>query len=85
MGTEALYFQKPLVILDHYKEDLLGYAKEKVAFHATNESELQHFLEEVLDENKLMDAGDIENYISGVAHKIDGLVSERLWKLISKA
>jgi len=85
VGTEALYFQKPLIILDHLKEDILGYHKEGVAFRATNNDELRHCIEGILKNELVPNAKVINEYLTQTAYRIDGKVSERLWEYLSIA
>ena len=83
VGTEALYFRKPLVILDHLKQDVLDYHKDGVAFQATNSKELNTSIQKILAGEISIDQKVLENYIEGSAYKIDGQVSERVWELLS--
>ncbi len=48
VGAETVYFDKPLIILDHLKQDIQGYLKEGIAFQATNREELKNYIEKLL-------------------------------------
>jgi len=77
VGTETAYFYKPLIILDHLKQDIQGYKKEGIAFQATNSDELYHCLKGILEGSLTIDKKAYSNFICKYAYKIDGLVSER--------
>jgi CDP-glycerol glycerophosphotransferase (TagB/SpsB family) len=77
VGTETAYFYKPLIILDHLKQDIQGYKKEGIAFQATGPEELYHYLKGILDGSLVIDRKAYSRFISKYAYKIDGLVSER--------
>ena len=77
VGTEAVYFHKPLVILDHLKEDILHYIAEGVAFAATNSIELKTCLERIFSHQLVFDTNIYEEYIGRYALRIDGQASKR--------
>ena len=52
VGAEAVYFHKPLLILDHLGQDVQGYIREKVAFEARDWQTLEEVLLEVLSGKK---------------------------------
>ena len=83
VGTETVYFRKPLVILDHLREDILNYVKEGVAFQTTNAKELQECLTGILSNQLSLNAGVYDRYISEYAYKIDGQAGQRLIRFIS--
>lgn len=83
VGTEALYFRKPLVILDHLKQDILHYKKDGVAFQAFDANELEYMIREVLAGRMITDKVVLEKYILDSAYKIDGRVSERVWDMLT--
>ena len=79
VGTETIYFKKPLVVLDHLKQDILDYVKDGVGRQATNAHELSAVLSEILsgawpdDQTK-----EIYNqYIEDHVYKIDGAAGKR--------
>ncbi|MEZ5196498.1 MAG: CDP-glycerol glycerophosphotransferase family protein [Bacteroidales bacterium] len=83
VGAETVYFNKPLIILDHLKQDIQGYLREGIAFQAANSQELQHYLQKLI-------AGDIhfnetayKKYIEKYAFKIDGKVADRIIHFIN--
>ena len=78
VGTETVYFKKPLIILDHLAQDIQGYKKEGVAFQATSQQELKQTIEGVLAGNLLIKEELQKKFIEKYACKIDGKVSERI-------
>jgi hypothetical protein len=77
VGTETAYFYKPLIILDHLRQDIQGYKKEGIAFQATGPEELYQYLKGILDGSLQIDRKAYSRFICKYAYKIDGLVSER--------
>lgn len=77
VGTETIYFYKPLIIHDPLKLDMQGYHKEGVAFQATNDSELKNYIEKILKGDLSINQEAYDKYISRNAYKIDGKASER--------
>jgi hypothetical protein len=71
VGSETVYFRKPLVVLDYLKQDLLGYVKRGVAFHATTGTELEGTVIRILDGQRCADS-EIDRYIRDFAFRIDG-------------
>lgn len=84
VGTETIYFGKPLIILDHLKQDLLGYIGDKVAFGAYNSADLVRIAKEILKGELLHDMDAYSSYIYEHAYKIDGNASQRIIDLIVK-
>jgi hypothetical protein len=71
VGSEAVYFRKPLIVLDYLNQDLLGYVKRGVAFHATRDSELESTVARILGGERCSPAM-VEKYIQDFAYRIDG-------------
>ena len=82
VGTEAVYFYKPLIILDHLKQDIQNYHKENVAFQATNSNELKNYINKILSDDLKINVKAYQNFINKYAYKIDGKVSERCLNFI---
>ena len=78
VGAETVYFNKPLVILDHLKQDIQGYFREGIAIQATNVAELKDYLVKILSGEINYNKTAYINYIEKYAHKIDGKVAERI-------
>ena len=82
VGAETVYFDKPLIILDHLKQDIQQYHKEGIAFQTSNNKELNKVLTGLLSGAIKHDKNTYQKYISKYAYRIDGKVSERVLKLI---
>jgi len=78
VGAETIYFNKPLIILDHLKQDIQGYYREGIALQATNADELRKYVKQFLNGEAKLDKEAYQNYIEKYAYKIDGKVSERI-------
>jgi hypothetical protein len=78
VGTETVYFHKPLIILDHLKEDLQNYYKEGVALQATDDKELLQYLKDILSRRLVPDKNACNAFIRRNAFTIDGKVGERV-------
>ncbi len=82
VGAEAVYFYKPLIIIDHLKQDIQNYKKAGVAFQATNGNEIRNIIK-LLDSNQIsIDKTKYDDFISQYAYKIDGKVSKRIIQTI---
>ncbi|MEN8224422.1 MAG: CDP-glycerol glycerophosphotransferase family protein [Bacteroidota bacterium] len=82
VGSEAVYFGKPLIILDYQKQDLLRYIELKVAFPAYNVIELKNTLTALLNNKLKVNKLAYDNFIREYAYKIDGSVSKRILNAI---
>jgi len=82
VGMETIYFGKPLIIHDPFKLDMASYFKEGVAFQATNENELEMYIEKILSSELKINQEAYKRFISGYAYKIDGKASERCLNFI---
>lgn len=83
VGTETVYFYKPLIILDHLKQDIAGYAAEGVAFQATNADTLTTILSGILRGTLKIDRRKYDSFIQKYAFQIDGRVAERCIEAIT--
>lgn len=77
VGTETVYFYKPLIILDHLKQDILGYAAEGVAFQATDATSLATILSLIFRGTLRVDRLKYNSFILKYAYQIDGKVAQR--------
>ena len=82
VGTEAVYFHKPLIILDHLKQDIQNYHKCGVAFQATNAEELKTYINDILNGHLKINDKAYYDFIDNYAYKIDGKVAERCIQFI---
>jgi len=83
VGTETIYFYKPLVILDHLKQDIQGYAAEGVAFQATDADSLSTILSGIFRGSLRVDRAKYDSFIQKYAYRIDGRVAERCIEAIT--
>ncbi len=84
VGTEAIYFDKPLIILDHLREDLLGYHEEGVAMQATGSEDVKMMVRGFLDRQIIPDEIAYKSFISRYAFCIDGNAVDRCLSFINK-
>lgn len=77
VGTETVYFHKPLVILDHLSQDIMSYAAEGVAFQATDADSLTKILSGIFKGALRIDRSKYATFIEKYAYRIDGKVAER--------
>lgn len=83
VGTETVYFYKPLVILDHLKQDIQGYAAEGVAFQATDADSLTHILSGIFRGALRVNREKYNAFILKYACQIDGKVAQRCIQAIT--
>lgn len=84
VGTETIYFNKPLIILDHLKQDVQGYFKEGVAFQATSHNDLENYIKGICEGRIKINKKSYADFIQKYAYKIDGKASNRIIKMISE-
>lgn len=85
VGTETVYFHKPLIILDHLNQDIMGYAAEGVAFHATDAESLTGILTGIFNGTLKVDRDKYDAFIQKYAYQIDGKVAVRCIEEITSA
>jgi hypothetical protein len=77
VGSEAIYFGKPLIIYDPFREDLLKYVSEGVAFQATDSSSLNMLVEQLINGTLAPDKERYTQFIDKYALAIDGEATKR--------
>ncbi len=77
VGTEAVYFGKPLIILDYMKEDLLHYCSEGVAFQAVDAVSLGELIWRIITGDLVANPEAYDSFIRKYAWKIDGNSAQR--------
>lgn len=82
VGTEAIYFNKHLIVMDYYNIDAQGYLKDKVAFKTTNYDELKETVRNILNGKLKIDDEYKEKYTKNRAYEIDGKTTERYYSFI---
>jgi hypothetical protein len=80
VGYEVMYFYKPLILVDHLKQDILELHKNGIALQATNAPELEHHLKKLIEKDFKIDREKYDKTIEEMAYRVDGRVSERFWK-----
>jgi len=83
VGGEAVYFYKPLIILDHLQQDMMGYISEGVGLEATNAATLADQIKRVLTGNSSIDRNAYDQFIQKYAYRVDGKASLRVWEALS--
>ncbi len=84
VGTETIYFSKPLIILDHLMQDIQGYCREGVAFRVTNTDELTSILSGLQNGFLQINKPSYNEFIQKYSYKIDGKVAERVEEFLSR-
>ncbi len=84
VGTEAIYFNKPLLVYDPLEQDIQGYIKNGVGLRVKGPEDLKNTLENLLSQELGQDFHEIrQEFIQKYAYKIDGKVSERITNILS--
>ncbi|MBW6491805.1 MAG: UDP-N-acetylglucosamine 2-epimerase [Lentimicrobium sp.] len=78
VGSEAIYFNKPLIILDHLEQDIQGYISQGVAFKAVGSKEMEVLIIKILTNELTPDENATKKFIRRNAFSIDGNTSERI-------
>jgi len=82
VAGEAVYFNKPIVILDHLQQDLMGYHKIGIASQAIDSGTLNATLQKIQNGELTVNETAYREYIEKYAYRIDGNVCERIMKEI---
>lgn len=85
VGTEAVYFSIPLIVMDPLRQDVMGFIKTNVGFQTTNAVDLKQTLRKLLEGQLKPDKSHIEEYIRENAFLIDGNTSKRYADFINHA
>lgn len=83
VGTEAIYFGKPLIILDPMREDLLGYHKAGVAWQASNSDDLTDLALGILSHRLEPDMVAYRKFIEKYSYRIDGQATDRTLAILN--
>ncbi|NBG65879.1 capsular polysaccharide export protein, LipB/KpsS family [Acidiluteibacter ferrifornacis] len=78
VGAEAIYFRKPLVVMNYADNDFSGFIKNKVAKEVNNYEELRLVTQQVITHNQITSPENIDEFIKERAFKIDGEVAKRI-------
>lgn len=82
VGAEAIYFDKPLLVMDYSKLDPVDYIKEGVGIPAHNYLETKSSLPKIINGELRCDPEVCENYRLKYTGTIDGKVSQRILNTI---
>ncbi|MDN5214218.1 hypothetical protein QQ020_19225 [Fulvivirgaceae bacterium BMA12] len=82
VGNEAIYFHKPLIILDHLKQDVMHYVRDGVGIQVSDDHTLARCIRKILDGEIEVNSDRYQQYIHANAHKIDGNVCHRIEEAI---
>jgi CDP-glycerol glycerophosphotransferase (TagB/SpsB family) len=82
VGSEAVYFNKPFIVLDHLNQDIQRFHESGVAFQATNADELKDYIFKILSGKLNINKEAYDKFVENYAYKIDGKVSERCIEFI---
>ncbi len=77
VGTEAIYFNKPLIIYDPLHQDVQNYIKEGVALKAVNSDDVRKYIIGYKEGSLLIDKEKYKKFIEYNAFRIDGHVVDR--------
>lgn len=83
VGAEAIFLRKPLIILDHLEQDVLGYIAKGVALKAVTANDLSKCITTLIDTQFAVDKQAYDTFIDDFAFKIDGKVAERCNDIIT--
>ncbi len=78
VGSEAVYFNKALIIIDYQKQDLLNYIRLGIAHPAYNKADLENNIKNIITGKLNIDKRAYENFVRQFAYKIDGKVVSRV-------
>lgn len=85
VGTEAIYFNVPLLLVDPHKSDTAGYIRQGVGLQSMNSIELSDQISR-LDNPTFTNNLKVnyEAFIRSYAYKVDGEVAKRIWSAIDR-
>ncbi len=83
VGTEAVYFSKPLIIHDPLEQDIQGYIAAGVGYKVKNADSCYTALMKLVSGSLVQDNKSVSEFISKYAYLIDGEVSIRVCSAIT--
>ena len=84
VAVETIYFHKPIIVLDPYAEDMMGFVKDGLAHSATKSGELKSLLTSALQNDLDIDKFIYDDYLKRYASAIDGKVCQRIMDIVEK-
>jgi len=82
VGAETTFFDKPLIILDHLKQDIQNYHKKGIAFQAANQSQLEEIINKIKEKQLKPDKQAYQKYIAEFSFNADGKTADRIIEAI---
>lgn len=82
VGTEAVFFKKPLIIYDPLKQDLQSYCKEGVGLQSFNSDDIYNYLLKIQGNILEIDIEKYDTFIKENAYLIDGESATRAYRFI---
>lgn len=82
VGTEAVYFKKPIIIWDPLHQDLLGLIKLDLAFGVTDSESISKALHEILVNGQRKNESALDQFIREYVYQLDGKTAERICDFI---
>ena len=84
VGSEAIYFDLELLVLDYSAYDSAGYVREGVGQLCRSFDELETSMNSLIQGKQLIESINRQTYRNNRAYKIDGLVRHRMMKVINE-
>lgn len=78
VGAEAIYFRKPLIVMNYSDNDFSGFLNEGVAEEANNFNELEECLSRFLKGENTINRDRLDAFIKARALKVDGNTCKRI-------
>jgi len=83
VGTEAVYFRKPVLIFDPLKQDVLGLVREGVAVQCLDSNDIHSVLLKVMKGEFQSDEDKISAFIKSQVFAIDGKTGQRYLDILT--
>ncbi len=84
VGAEAVYFNKPLIIIDPLRQDIQKYHALGIAHQATDQKSLDMLIKNILNDKLHINKAAYNKFILDYAFKIDGQTNERIKTFIEQ-
>ena len=82
VGTEAVYFKKPIVIWDPLNQDLLGLIQLNLAFPVRNGEEMHQVIQSIIEGKSRKEDSGYNAFITHYTLALDGRTAERILAVI---
>lgn len=79
VGAEAIFFNKPLVVLDHLEQDVMNYIASGAGIPSKNQETLTRALRGLISGEQKISREAYASYTRDYAYALDGKVAERFW------